>query len=190
MPGFQTSHSGNRLFIFAILSGMIIFSAGCSGQQESGVKDQNQMREFLREYEKTFNPSGYDADLVHLKRVEENHHTVLETRTVFTTTVPETLAGYRVQVLFTNNIDLANDTRDTIETLLPHQWCYIVYDAPYYKVRVGNFTDRNEALQMVHQLTGLGYRDAWVVPDNIQINIPPKPPDIEIEPGQPLETHR
>lgn len=190
MPGFQISRKSNKLLIFTILLGMFICSAGCSGADQSGGKDQKQVRSFLMKYEKTFNPSMYDADLSYLKRVEEDHHTVLETRSVFTTSVPETVAGYRAQVLFTNSIELANNTRDTIESLLPHEWCYIVYDAPYYKVRVGDFTDRNYALQMVHQLNALGYKDAWVVPDNVEINIPPKPPNIDIEAEQPLDTHR
>jgi hypothetical protein len=186
MPGFQTSHKNKTLFVCSVLLSASICATGCSGAEESGGKDPNQkqLNSFLAKYEKTFNPSNYDADLSYLFRVERDHHITAETRSVFTTAVPETLAGYRAQVLFTNNIEIANSAKDTIESLLPEEWCYIVYDAPYYKVRVGNFLERDEASRMVRDLLSLGFKDSWVVPDNIFINLTPKPPVIEIEPDQ------
>lgn len=185
-------HRNNSSLIYLLILTLSILSTGCTGAEESGATDTNQkqLKSFLMRYEKTFNPSRYDVDVNYLKRIEREHHIPLETKNVFTTSVPETVAGYRTQVLFTNNIDIANSAKDTLESLLPDYWCYIVYDAPYYKVRVGNFLDRNDASQLVHDLLRLGYKDTWVVPDNIIINIPPNPPTVEIEPDRSLPTPR
>jgi hypothetical protein len=44
---------------------------------------------------------------------------------------------------------------------------YVVYDAPVYKIRVGDFVNRYEANQRLPEFTEKGYRDAWIVPDRI-----------------------
>ena len=140
------------------------------------------LNDFLSRSEKTFNPSLYDADLHYLTAVEQERHASLEIHSVFTTAVPETVAGYRAQVFFSNNIDSANSVRDRVEQLLPAEWTYIIFDVPYYRVRVGNYTDRSDAEKMVRTLDGLGFRDSWAVPDNIILNLPSKPPAVDMEP--------
>jgi hypothetical protein len=44
---------------------------------------------------------------------------------------------------------------------------YLLFDAPVYKVRVGDFVSRYEAGQKLPDIVELGYRDAWIVPDKI-----------------------
>ncbi len=40
---------------------------------------------------------------------------------------------------------------------------YLNYEAPQYKVRVGNFSDRDQAMQDCNRLKQLGFSEAWVV---------------------------
>ena len=165
---------------------------GCSGSKEvsnTEVHDYT-LREFLATYEPTFNPSDYDPDVTILKQREEDRHNALLASAVVSTAMPETIPGFRVQVLFTQEIDEANRTRDSLSSLLPDDWIYIVYDVPYYKVRVGNFADRPSANQILKKLTGLGYTDAWIVPDNVIKNPPARFPDIDIEPEPPFDQRR
>ncbi len=185
MPGFRKLPRNKLLILCALLFYALPGAGGCSGAEESMISgDQKQLNTFLKKQEKAFNPSRYTADISSVARRELEQRVALKPQPVFTTALPETIAGFRAQVLFTENIEMANSVKDTLENLLPDQWCYIVYDAPYYKVRVGDFLDRNTATQMVRTLRTLGYKDPWVVPDNVVINIPPNPPsaDIEVEP--------
>ena len=46
---------------------------------------------------------------------------------------------------------------------------YLDYEVPYYKIRVGNFADRDEAEKYLLKVRTAGYNDAWVVAVNINI---------------------
>ncbi len=179
-------------FLLVLLPFALTNAVGCKGAEESdaGGADSSRLNTFIRKYEREFNPALYDVDLPYLKRLESQQHRVLEIRPVYTTTLPDTVPGFRVQVLLTGNIDRANAVRDTLESLEPEEWTYIIFDAPYYKVRIGNFTDRSAGTEFARQLIRLGFNDAWVVPDNVITNLPPKLPSVDIVPEPRLtESH-
>ena len=46
---------------------------------------------------------------------------------------------------------------------------YVDYEVPNYKVRVGNFVDRNAAEDYQQRVRAAGYGNAWVVMVNIGI---------------------
>ncbi len=190
MPGFRRFlRNSLPLLILPIALGS---AAGCKASEamEEGLTDTSRLNSFIRKYELQFNPAVYDVDVPYLRRLEAQLNRVLEVRPVFTTTLPDTVPGFRVQVLLTGNIDRANSVRDTLELLEPDEWTYITFDAPYYKVRIGNFTDRSEATEFAHHLGRYGFTDAWVVPDHVIINLPPKPPSVDIVPEPRLtESH-
>jgi len=159
----------------------ILLPGGCtsSGELPAQGRSPSTLKEFLLKHEATFDPLRYEPDIAWLKNASALG--VLEIGTVAITALPETTAGFRVQILFTQDIDQATQLRDSLDSLFPDQWVYTVYDAPYYKVRVGNHDDRQTAAQIVKRLTSFGFKDAWIVPDNIFRNVPPKPPTGDIE---------
>jgi len=144
---------------------------------------------FLTKYEKSFDPSKYNPPVDSILAEERHQHDALETTKIIAIAPPETITGFRVQVLFTPEIELANRTRDTLLTVLPNEWSYIVYDSPYYKVRIGNFVERGLAAQMVKKLADFGFQDAWIVPDKIIKNPPPHIPDQIIIPDSRPDFH-
>ena len=174
-----------------LLPGVIVLLS-CSGSKETEPKASRALPApgSLQRYEKTFNPAEFDADVKLVKQEEKTERSVLEPATLVTTAVPETVQGFRVQVVLTQDIDQAVRIRDSVESLLPDEWSYIVYDSPYYKVRVGNCEDRASANPLVKKLGSLGFKEAWIVPDNVLKNLPPKPPELNIEPEKQLENHR
>lgn len=78
-----------------------------------------------------------------------------------------TVPGFRVQVLTTQTLGKAIQVKAEADSLLPNYNVYIVYDSPYYKVRIGDFRARYEANQAVPYIAGHGFPNAWLVPDNV-----------------------
>lgn len=194
MPGPQTSRSVERssLVLTGILFLLAIVLWGCSGTKEAERKTESAATpgDVLQRYEKTFNPADYDADIKLVKQAEKTQRSVVEAAHVVTTAVPETIPGFRVQVLLTQDIDHAVQIKDSVEHLLSDEWVYIVFDSPYYKVRLGNYEDRASANPALKRLGSLGFKEAWIVPDNVLKNLPPKPPELNIEPEKQIENHR
>jgi len=81
-------------------------------------------------------------------------------------------AGFRVQVLSTREVAFADSTIDefrewTSEELPDYQIeTYVVFRQPYYRVRAGNFKNRDKAIEFSRLLKNR-YPDAWVVHDRI-----------------------
>jgi hypothetical protein len=50
---------------------------------------------------------------------------------------------------------------------LPQDSVYVVYDPPIYKIRLGDYPTRYDASIELPTVVGMGYPDAWIVPDNI-----------------------
>ncbi len=86
----------------------------------------------------------------------------------------DTVPGFRVQLLTTQSLSEAIGMKAKADSLLSNFNIYIVYDSPYYKVRVGDFRARYEANQAVTFITDHGFPNAWSVPDNVFRNPPRK----------------
>ena len=56
-----------------------------------------------------------------------------------------TAMGYRLQVLSTNDRDLAMKTRTQLLQRFPEQKSYMFFQAPYIKLKFGNFRTKQEA---------------------------------------------
>ena len=56
--------------------------------------------------------------------------------------------GYRLQLLNSNNRNQAFKLKYDLLTAYPDQKTYVSYQAPYFKVRFGNFLHRDEAEKM------------------------------------------
>ncbi len=160
---------------------------GSSGEtKEESPPPKEDFSRYVREHESTFNPSDYgiegwvsDAPPGQPAGTEEPIDPVTEVR-------PDTVPGFRVQVMITQEIDKASALRDSLLGAMPGRWIYIVYHPPYYKVRVGNYTDRFAADETLDRLRREGLTDAWVVPDRIIRNPPPAPLPADTT-GQPVE---
>lgn len=82
-------------------------------------------------------------------------------------------AGFRVQILSTRSVSEADSVRDEF-----HAWAneridgyaaeaYIYFRQPNYRVRTGDFQDRNAAIEF-SRLVKNRYPEAWVVHDRIE----------------------
>ena len=82
-------------------------------------------------------------------------------------------AGYRVQILSTRDVVHADTTRDnfvawadtTMQGYKPN--AYVHYRQPYYRVRAGDFSSREKAIEF-SRLIKQEYPEAWIVFDRIE----------------------
>jgi hypothetical protein len=80
--------------------------------------------------------------------------------------------GFRIQLLSTK--DLENATR--AKAIAMEQFIdvrvkfYLEFDSPYYKVRLGDFHDREEAEEIREVVRSRGYPKAWIVKSKIWSN--------------------
>src|SRR3989337_3778936 len=60
-------------------------------------------------------------------------------------TVLDTIPGYRVQVISTDNLDEANGIRSEIYFKTNEKAIYVIFEPPFYVVRVGDYKNINDA---------------------------------------------
>ena len=80
------------------------------------------------------------------------------------------IEGFRVQVLATSSRENADRLRDELSIEYGED-IYIVFEAPNYKVRIGNFIDRRLAEKFRLELINKGYPSSWIIRTRIEPNI-------------------
>ena len=123
----------------------------------------------LSRYEKTFNPSAFDDEIVEIRK----QHVRVQEKSAAAQT-PDSLVvesefsqGYRIQIFATGSIDEANAMRQTAAQHILDDSLYVVFDPPVYKVRAGDFRTRAAANMHLSTIVKEGFTDAWVVSDRI-----------------------
>ena len=76
--------------------------------------------------------------------------------------------GYRLQVLNSHSRDEAFKTKADLSQLFPGQKSYVLYQSPYFKVRIGNFIEKSDALLFKDQLAKKYPQNTYVVEDIIE----------------------
>ncbi len=85
--------------------------------------------------------------------------------------------GFRLQVLNTRSREEAFNTKTLLLENFPEQKAYILYQSPYFKVRVGNFVNRNDAENFSKQISSFLTQPAYIVDD--VIDYIPKPEEFQ-----------
>lgn len=98
-------------------------------------------------------PTALDCECYDLARIDVRRPTAAPDGSV---------EGYRVQVFSGQESSTAKRIQSKIQSLTGVE-VYLLYEAPQYKVRVGDFADRNAATELCQQLRSQGYKEAWVV---------------------------
>ncbi|WP_343672769.1 SPOR domain-containing protein [Chitinophaga sp.] len=77
--------------------------------------------------------------------------------------------GFRVQVISTNKRNEATEMKAKVMQLYPDYRTYLDYQAPYFKVRVGDFKTRDEAADLRDKLSSSFNGGVFVVPATINL---------------------
>ncbi len=80
-----------------------------------------------------------------------------------------TFAGYRIQIFFSSQRTTAQDERQRFIARYPEHETYLIYQAPYFKVRIGDFRSRLEAYRFYQQIVK-EFQSVFIVED--EVNLP------------------
>lgn len=80
------------------------------------------------------------------------------------------MPGYRVQVISTMDRAKANAARAKLMELFPQYKSYLSYQSPYFRVRIGDFLNRQDAEQLQQQLNDYFPNGVFAVRDLIHIS--------------------
>ncbi len=85
--------------------------------------------------------------------------------------------GYRIQVLNTTDRTQALAAKSKLLAQYPEHKTYLMYQAPYFKIRIGNFVDRGDAGDLKKELAKLFPTGVFVIPSEIEYKAPPDKED-------------
>jgi hypothetical protein len=74
--------------------------------------------------------------------------------------------GYRVQILATRYFEYADSFATSISNKITDS-VYVEFETPNYKVRVGDFINRDSAELLQQELLNMGYKSAWILRSRI-----------------------
>jgi len=77
------------------------------------------------------------------------------------------IEGFRVQIFATQDRNKAENIKKDLETVISES-VYIIFEAPNYKVRIGNFLDRDSAEKLRQELVKKNFPSSWIVRTRIQ----------------------
>jgi hypothetical protein len=80
-----------------------------------------------------------------------------------------TARGFRLLVINTNKRDEAIAAKTKVYTNFPELRAYLVYQSPYFKLKVGNFKTREDAQQYQKSLGFYFPKGVFVIADTIEI---------------------
>ena len=84
-------------------------------------------------------------------------------------TGPHRVSGFRIQAANTQNRDEANAVKAELLRRFPDQKSYLLYQAPNFRVRIGNFLTQKDAFQLRKMISALyPQRGIYIVPDIVE----------------------
>ncbi len=74
--------------------------------------------------------------------------------------------GYRLQIFESSSVSKVNKKIKKFKKILGDS-LYISFDAPFYKIQYGNFSNRDEAEREKKNIANKGFKNVWVIRSRI-----------------------
>ncbi|HEX8356105.1 MAG TPA: SPOR domain-containing protein [Segetibacter sp.] len=88
---------------------------------------------------------------------------------------PRRVRGFRIQAANTQNRDEANAVKAELLRRFPDQKSYLLYQAPNFRVRLGDFLTQKDAFQLRKTISALyPDRGIYIVQDIVEYTPPPE----------------
>ena len=101
-------------------------------------------------------------ELLVKKQIEINEFTTRNAR--------RSAPGFRIQVVSTNDRNKAFTAKSTIYQQFPELKAYLLYQSPFYKLKVGNFLKREDAEEYLSAIKQYFPTGVYIVRDVIEVN--------------------
>lgn len=102
-------------------------------------------------------------DLLIKKQIQINEETSRDARRVG--------KGFRLLVMNTNKREEAIDAKMKVYTYFPELKTYLIYQAPYFKLKAGNFKERKEAEEYQQKLQKYFPKGVYIMNDTIEVKL-------------------
>ena len=135
---------------------LMVLSLGFSQDQKKVNFDPDKLKDPEPRWPKVVSPFSLDIKELKLAGNSDSSQVIIE--------------GFRVQVLATSSQENADRLRYELAIEYGKD-IYIVFEAPNYKVRIGNFIDRRLAEKLRLELINKGYPSSWIIRTRIEPNI-------------------
>jgi hypothetical protein len=80
------------------------------------------------------------------------------------------ISGYRILVVSSNDRNKATNAKSKLYQDQPDLKVYLMYQAPFYKLKAGNFRDRKDAEEYLPYLQKLFPSGVYIIRDTIEVN--------------------
>ncbi len=166
-----------------ILFTLVILFAGCSSSKISESNDENNKKNSeentSQKFDENFDLTPYHTQ-IDIPEANETSDlrkyniwysypkpdtTAIDSSKLVTTTTP----GYRVVVFSTDDLQSANEIKSELFYKINEKNIYLDFEPPFYKVKVGDFTDLQEANNLKFKLNQLGYKDARIISESVNV---------------------
>lgn len=173
--------SGSRFVVLAVLIAAFVGLTSCFSSKPANRTEPPQTEKPQPEARSTissiaqnedFDPMTLKSPAFQIARKQVTRKsdtlTVMPSSSTQADTSWQTVAGYQVQLLQTEDAKLARSTvREAILAL--NVDVETIYEAPYYKIRAGRFVNRYDAEQLQNLATDKGYANCWVVRTQVKV---------------------
>jgi hypothetical protein len=102
-------------------------------------------------------------DLLVKKQIEVNEETTRNARRF--------VSGFRIQVINTSDRNAAIAAKTKIYKLFPELKAYLLYQSPYFRLRVGNFKDQEDAEDYRKALSKEFPNSVFLVRDTVEVKL-------------------
>ena len=134
---------------------LMVLSLGFSQDQKKVNFDPDKLKDPEPRWPKVVSPFSLDTKELKPAGNSDSSQVIIE--------------GFRIQVLATSSQENADRLRDELAIKYGKD-IYIVFEAPNYKVRIGNFIDRRLAEKLRLELINKGYPSSWIIRTRIEPN--------------------
>ncbi|MDX1954431.1 MAG: SPOR domain-containing protein [Chitinophagaceae bacterium] len=102
-------------------------------------------------------------DVLIKKQIQINEETTREAR--------KNIKGYRLLVINTNNREEALAAKTKVYTYFPELRPYLIWQSPFFKLKVGNFRDRKDADEYRKKMAAYFPKGVFIINDIIEVKL-------------------
>ncbi|HKI77307.1 MAG TPA: hypothetical protein VKA26_02070 [Ignavibacteriaceae bacterium] len=163
-----------------LLSGLFLtFYFGCGSSTETRYNDKEGKKapKTNTELDETFDFTPYKTKIeiqgskkyINGKEINAWYDYPATIDTSTTETIVNTVYGYRIRVTSTDNLLQADSLRSILASELNQKKIYILFDPPFYRIDVGDFTEISPARDLKFKLNQIGYSEARIINEKVNV---------------------